>query len=109
MPAIYKVLGQSYPSATTLTTLYTAPSSVDAIVSTINIANLGSAQDTIRIAICPAGASIANQHYIAYNVPLAAGSVLTFTIGATLDTTDIISVYSLLGTSSFNAFGSEVS
>ena len=109
MPTLYKVLGQSYPSATTATTLYTVPSSTDTVVSTINVANLGSVQDTIRIAIRPAGATLANQHYIAFGVPLAAGAVLQLTSGFTLDTTDVITVYSTTGTSAFSAYGSEIS
>lgn len=109
MPTLYKVLGQSAPAATTLTTLYTTPALTDTIVSTINVANLGSVQDTIRIAIRPAGAAIANQHYIAFGVPLAAGAVLQLTSGFTLDTTDVISVYSTTGTSAFSAYGSEIS
>jgi hypothetical protein len=109
MPTVYKVLGQSAPSAAAATTLYTVPSATDTIVSTINVANTGANQDTIRIAIRPAGATLATQHYIAYGVPLASGAVLTFTIGATLDATDVITVYSTTGTSSFSAFGSEIS
>lgn len=109
MPTIYKVLGQSYPNATTLTTLYTVPASTDTVVSSINVANLGGNQDSVRVAIRPAGASIANEHYIAYNVPLAAGAVLQLTSGFTLDATDVISVYSTTGTSAFSAYGSEIS
>jgi N-acetylglucosamine kinase-like BadF-type ATPase len=109
MPTVYKVLGQSAPSAASATTLYTVPSATDTIVSTINVANTSANQDTIRIAIRPAGASLATQHYIAYGVPLASGAVLTLTIGATLDATDVITVYSTNGTSSFSAFGSEIS
>ena len=36
MATTYKVLGQSNPSATTATTLYTVPASTQAVVSTIN-------------------------------------------------------------------------
>lgn len=109
MPTVYKVLGQSYPNATTLTTAYTVPALTSTVVATINVSNLGGNQDTIRIAIRPAGASIANQHYIAYNVPLAAGAVLQLTSGFTLATTDVISVYSTTGTSAFSVYGSEIS
>lgn len=109
MPTIYKVLGQSAPSAAAATTLYTVPSATDTVVSTINVANTGANQDTIRIAVRPAGATLATQHYVAYGVPLASGAVLTLTIGATLDATDVITVYSTNGTSSFSAFGSEIS
>lgn len=109
MATVYKVLGQSAPSATTATTLYTVPALTSTIVSTINVANTGANQDTIRIAIRPAGATLANSHYIAFGVPLASGAVLSITIGATLATTDVITIYSTTGTSSFSAFGSEIS
>ena len=109
MATVYKVLGQSAPSATTATTLYTVPALTSTIVSTINVANTGANQDTIRIAIRPTGATLANSHYIAFGVPLASGAVLSITIGATLATTDVITIYSTTGTSSFSAFGSEIS
>ena len=101
----YKVLAQSAPSATTATTLYTATNAT--IVSTLNASNIGSTQDTIRIAVRPSGATLANQHYIAYGVPLAAGAILSLQGGVTLANTDVITVYSTTGTTSFSAFGSE--
>lgn len=103
--ATYKVLGQSAPSATTATTLLTAGSAT--IISTLNVANLGGTQDTIRIAVRPAGATLANQHYIAYGVPLAAGAVLSLQGGITLANTDVVTVYTTTGNSVFSAFGSE--
>ena len=47
--------------------------------------------------------------YIAYGVPLASGAFLTINSGITMATTDVITVYSTNGTSSFSAFGSQVS
>ena len=105
MAATYKVLGQSAPSATTATTLLTATSAT--IISTLNVANLGGTQDTIRIAVRPAGATLANQHYIAYGVPLAAGAVLSLQGGITLANTDVVTVYTTTGNSVFSAFGSD--
>ena len=101
----YKVLAQSAPGAASATTLYTATSAT--IVSTLNVANIGSTQDTIRIAVRPAGATLANQHYIAYGVPLAAGAVFSIQGGLTLANTDVITVYTTTGNSVFSAFGSE--
>jgi len=103
--ATYKVLAQSAPAATTATTLYTATNAT--IVSTINAANIGGAADTIRIAVRPAGASLANQHYITYGVQVPPGAIFTYTAGVTLANTDVITVYSTTGTTSFSAFGSE--
>ena len=101
----YKVLAQSAPSAATASTLYAATSAT--IVSTLNVTNTGGAADTIRVAVRPAGASLANQHYIAYGVQVPSGSMLAITTGITLANTDVITIYSTTGTSSFSAFGSE--
>jgi len=109
MPTTYKVLGQSAPSAATATTLYTVPAATQTIISTINVVNThASTADAIRIAVRPDGAVLANQHYIVYGVSLSAGATFTYTGGITIDATDVITVYSTNGTSSFNAFGSEI-
>jgi hypothetical protein len=109
MPTTYKVLGQSAPSATTLTTLYTVPAATSAVISTIAIANRAGTSGTYRIAVRPAGASVANQHYIVYGATVAASDSILLTLGVTLATTDIISVYASSADMSFTAFGSEIS
>lgn len=109
MPTAYKVLGQSNPSATTLTTLYTVPSSTSAVVSTITICNQTATAATYRIAVRPAGASIAAQHYIVYGATVAASDTTALTLGITLATTDVVSVYASTANLSFSAFGSEIS
>ena len=109
MPTTYKVLGQSNPSATTATTLYTVPSSTSAVVSTIAVCNQGASAATFRIAIRPAGASLAAQHYIAYDSSVTANNTTFITIGATLATTDVITVYASNTSLSFSAFGTEIS
>lgn len=101
----YKVLAQSAPAATTNTTLYTATNQT--IISTLNVANIGGAADAIRIAVRPAGATLANQHYIAFGVQVPSASLLAVTVGITLANTDVVTVFSTTGTSSFSAFGSE--
>ena len=107
MPATYKVLGQLEPAATTASTLYTVPASKSTIISTINVANTLTSPDTIRIAVRPAGATLEDKHYSAYGVVVPAGGVFTMTIGITLATTDVVTIYSTTGGSAFNAFGSE--
>jgi hypothetical protein len=109
MPITYKVLGQSAPSATTATTLYTVPSSTSAIISTLTIANRGSSAASYRIAVRPAGATLANQHYIAFDVVIAANDTTALTLGISLATTDVITVYASSASFSFNVFGSEIS
>ena len=108
MPTVYKVLGQNAPSATTNTTLYTVPADTQAVVSTIVVANLTNTAATYRIALRPAGETLANKHYIAYDVSVGAGDSTTLTLGITLAATDVITVYASAVNLSFNAFGSEI-
>jgi glucose-6-phosphate dehydrogenase assembly protein OpcA len=109
MPTTYKVLGQSNPSATTATTLYTVPSATQAVVSTITVANQAASAATYRIAVRVAGATLAASQYIAYDVSLPANASDTLTLGITLGATDVITVYASSATMSFAAFGSEIS
>ena len=104
-----KVLGQSNPSATTATTLYTVPASKEAVVSSISVCNLASSSATYRIAIRPAGATLANQHYLAYDVTVGASDTTIITVGLTLATTDVITVYASTANLVFHAYGSEIS
>lgn len=109
MATTYKVLGQSNPSATTASTLYTVPSATQAVVSTITVANQAASAATYRIAVRVAGAALAASQYIAYDVSLPANASDTLTLGITLGATDVITVYASSATMSFAAFGSEIS
>ena len=109
MATTYKVLGQSAPSATTATTLYTVGAGKSTVVSTIAVSNRAAASATYRIAIRPAGATLANEHYIAYDSTVAANDSTMLTIGITLAATDVITVYASTANLSFSAFGSEIS
>lgn len=104
----YKVLGQSAPSATTATTAYTVPSSTQAVISTITVCNRDSASATYRIAIRPNGATLANEHYIAYGSVVPANDSIFLTVGITVDAADVITVYSSSANLSFNIFGVEI-
>jgi len=108
MATTYKVLGQSNPSATTATTLYTVPSSTSTVVSTITVCNQAASAATFRIAVRPAGTTLASQHYIAYGSTVAANDTTALTLGITLATTDVVTVYASSATVSFTAFGSEI-
>jgi glucose-6-phosphate dehydrogenase assembly protein OpcA len=108
MPQTHKVLGQSNPAATTLTTLYTVPASTQAVCSTITICNTASSATTYRIAVRPAGAATATSQYLAYDAALPANDTATLTLGVTLATTDVISVYAASANVAFSAFGVEI-
>lgn len=108
MPTIYKVLAQSAPAATTATTLYTVPASTSAVCSTLSICNRGSTT-TFRVAVRPAGATLANQHYLAYDTWLNQYDSIFLTLGITLAATDVVTVYAGSADLSFSLYGSEIS
>ena len=105
----YKVLAQSNPSATTATTLYTVPASSASVISTITICNQAASAATYRVAVRPAGASLAAVHYVAYDIAIAANDTTALTLGLTLAATDVVTVYASSATLSFHAYGSEAS
>lgn len=110
MASNYKVLGQVDLQSATLTSLYTVPSATEAVISSVIVCNRSTAATTFRLAVRPNGAAISDQHYIAYDVPIAANDSTTLTLGLTMDAADVLSV-NAAGTASrlsFNAFGAEV-
>ncbi|NBQ98609.1 MAG: hypothetical protein EBU12_10430, partial [Microbacteriaceae bacterium] len=102
------VLGQSNPSATTATTLYTVPSATQTIVSTVTVCNQAATAGTYRIAVRIAGAALATAQYVAYDISLPANTTDTLTLGLTLGATDVLTVYASSANFSFNAYGSEI-
>jgi glucose-6-phosphate dehydrogenase assembly protein OpcA len=109
MATTYKVLAQLAPSATTATTLYTVGSGKSAVISTLVVANRANTAASYRIAVRPAGATLANEHYMAYDVTVGASDSTTLTLGITLAATDVVTVYASTANLSFSAFGSEIS
>ena len=110
MANAYKVLAQSDPTAETATDVYTVPAATEAVLSTVIIANRAAAANTFRLSIRPNGAAQADEHYIAYDVPIAANDSTTLTLGITLDAADVLTVYTgASATISVNVFGTEIS
>jgi hypothetical protein len=101
-------LAQANPSATTATTLYTTPSGTAAVISTITVCNQAASAGTYRIAVRPAGATLAKVHYIAYDIAIAANDTTALTLGITLAATDVITVYASSADISFHAYGSDL-
>lgn len=109
MPEALRVLGQSAPLAITDTDLYTVPAATSAVASTLAVCNRGTVDATFRVAVRPAGALIANPHYIYYETLLGPSSTIAITIGMTLAATDVVTVRSSTADLSFSLFGTEVS
>jgi hypothetical protein len=108
MATVYKVLAQSAPSATTNTNLYTVAAGTSAVVSTLVVANRAASPATYRIAVRPGGATLANQHYVAFDVTVGASDSTTLTLGITLAATDVITVFASTANLTFSVFGSEI-
>lgn len=108
MATALKVLGQSAPAAATLTTLYTVPAATSAIGSTLTVANRSAAATSFRIAIRVAGGAVQDEDYLYYDIEIPGNETFATTIGISLATTDVVSVYATLATLSFNLFGQEV-
>lgn len=109
MATTYKVLGQAAPADTNNADLYTVPAATQAVVSTINVANVTATAATFSIYVRVAGAAAGNGNAIAKDVTLAANSIYSATQGITLGATDVVTVQS--GTAdavTFSMFGSEV-
>ena len=103
-----KVLGQSNPSAATLTDLYTVPGSTEAIVSTLTVVNRSSTATSFRVSVAIAGAANDNKQYLYYDLPIAGNDTFAATFGVTLAATDKVRVYATLATLSFSLFGIEL-
>lgn len=102
-----KVLGQSNPNATTLTTLYTVPALKYAVISSIVVCNRSAVATSFRISVAVAGAIDDNKQYLYYDILISGNDTFVATIGITLATTDVVRVYAALATLSFNLFGIE--
>jgi hypothetical protein len=108
MATTYKVLGQLNPSATTATTLYTCPASTQTVISTITICNQAGTSGTYRVAVRPNGATLSAEHYVVYDATIQANTTAAYTLGITIDASDVVTVYASSANISFNAFGSEI-
>lgn len=108
MAETLKILGQSNPSATTLTDAYTVPSSTQVVISSIWICNRSSTATSFRISISPNGAADSNSHYLAYDAPILGNDSILAVSGITIDAADVVRVYATLATLTFSIFGSEL-
>lgn len=108
MPQTYKVLGQRVPSPSGLENLYTVPSGYQAVASTISVCNLGQTCQ-YRIAVRPSGENISDKNYLIYNNYVNTEDSILLTLGISLASTDVVSVYSSASGVAFSLFGVEIS
>jgi hypothetical protein len=108
MAQVYKILGQSNPTSNTQTTLYTVPAATSTVVSSVIICNLNITDTNYRIALQPAGSSLANTQYIAYDTIVPGSDTIALSLGLTLAATDVVSVFAGTSDVNFSIFGCEI-
>ena len=100
-----KILGQLIGGGGSPNQIYTAPSSTQAVISTIMVCNIQT-DDQIYLMAIPNGDSPSNQ-FIIYNLDVPANQAYVLTAGLTLNTGDSIYGYSTNGNCVFTIFGME--
>lgn len=106
---IEKKLGQSYPAATTYTTVYTLPASKRAVLRNIVICNTTAAAIDVRVCAVPNGSSPSASNSIYYGFTLDPYLTISKMLWVVLDTTgDYISVYVSAQGVTFTLSGAEI-
>jgi len=108
MGITYKVLGQVSLTADTATTVYTVPSLTSTVLSSVTVCNRGANTATFKLAVRPAGETLADKHYVNFNTPVPGNDTISLTLGITLAATDVLTANANTSTVSINAFGSEI-
>ena len=109
MAQTLKILGQVRPTAATLTTLYTAPSTVTGgvAIASVIVTNTNVFASTFRISAAVAGAADNINQYLYYDLPIAASDTFIATIGLTLAAVDTLRCQSASGQLNFTVSGVE--
>ena len=90
-----------------IVTLYTAPTATSTVCSTLVICNQG-VSTVFRVAVRPAGAALEAKNYLIVDNAINQYDSVFLTLGVSLATTDVVSVYAGATSVSFNLFGSEL-
>jgi hypothetical protein len=98
------ILGQSAPSATTNTTVYTVPAATTATF-TVSILNTSSSDITARLAVAATG-SPSQAEYLEYGATIPANGVLERT-GIVAQAGKLVVVYVSAATAAVSVFGYE--
>jgi len=90
-----------------IVTLYTAPALTSTVCSTLVICNQG-VSTVFRVAVRPAGTALDPKHYLIVDNTINQYDSVFLTLGVSLATTDVVSVYAGATSVSFSLFGSEL-
>ena len=114
MAAAYKILGQTLPTANTLSNVYVVPAATSTILNTITICNQSAANANVDIVIRPINEALANKHYILKQVQIPRADTLIMSPGITLNSAVIVAVNNAVyagetaANVSFNVYGVEL-
>jgi hypothetical protein len=109
MPTSYKVLAQGLTTADTSTTLYTVPSSTQAVVSTITVTNLQSSPANYSMRIKVSNAANDDKQLLFVDNPLSGSETNVISAGISLATGDVVAISGTTSLISINLYGSEIS
>jgi hypothetical protein len=110
MAQAYKYSQCSGTSSTgTYATLYNSPSSTEAIISSLVIANLASSDVTVRVGLDTTAGTPGASEWLVYDAPIAGNDTVSLTLGIALDADKYVRVSSSASTVAFSAFLSEIS
>lgn len=107
MANTYKVIGQVADASANNVSLV-ADQDGETIISTVVVCNREASENTFRLAVRPGGATLADEHYISYDVPVPANDTIFLTLGLTLADNDIITCGASDANVSFSAFGTVI-
>jgi hypothetical protein len=114
MPTSYKILGQTLPTANTLSNVYVVPAATSTIVSTITITNQSSANANVDIIVRPVNETLSAKHYLLRTITIPRADTMILSPGLTLNAAVIVAVNNAVVTGetaanvSFNVFGVEL-
>ena len=99
---------QGTASTGTFATLYTTPSSTEAVISSLVICNQSSSAITVRIGLDATEGTPGASEFLVYDASVAGNDTVALTLGITMDASKYLRVSSSANTISFSAFLSEI-
>lgn len=99
---------QGTSGLTTYTTLYSVPTSTQAVISTILVCNTASSQAQFRIGLDTAAGTPSASEWLVYDAVVPANDTTALTIGIALESGKYVRVSSSANTVTFSAFVSEI-
>lgn len=115
MAYTYKILGQIFPTANTLTNVYVTPASTSAIVTSVYLTNGSQSNANVSLVVVPVDETLDTQHYIFKDMNLQQADTLVVNLNLTLEENVILAANNAqrAGTSStanvsISAFGVEI-